>query len=75
MTGELCVMNHTGDLKLVWNSQNTGEVEEARKMFNDMKAKGYLAYKVQGGGDKGEVITAFEPDAGKIIMAPPLAGG
>ncbi len=75
MVGELCIMNATGDLKLVWNSENTQEAEEARRMFDEQRMKGYLAYKVIGDGSKGEVMTAFDPHAGKIIMAPPVRGG
>lgn len=74
-SGELCVMDHTGDTKLIWNPNNTDETEAARELFNKLKKKKYLAYTVKANGDKGEVITEFDPSAEKIIMAPPVVGG
>lgn len=75
MTGELCVMDRTGDTKIIWDSGNDDEVENARRTFKDLKKKGYLAYKVKKGGDKGEVVSEFDSEAERLIMAPPLAGG
>lgn len=74
-TGELCVMDRTGDTKMIWNPNNTDEVEAAQATFDRLKKKGYLAYKVTAGGEKGEVITRFDASAEKIIMAPPVVGG
>ncbi len=75
MIGELSVMDHTGDIKLIWDSDNDDEVDLARKQFKEAKKKGYAAFSVNKKGDKGEVIQEFDPNAEKIIMAPPLAGG
>lgn len=75
MRGEMRVMDATGDTKVCWSSGNPDEVESAKDTFKKLKAKGYLAYKVQGDGNKGEVITEFDPMAGLLIMAPPMAGG
>lgn len=76
MTGEMAVMTPTdGDLKIVWDSEKRAETEHARKAFDDFKAKGYLAYKVNQSGDKGEVMKSFEPDAERIILAPRMVGG
>jgi hypothetical protein len=76
MTGEMAVMTPTdGDLKIVWDSDKATETEHARKTFDEFKAKGYLAYKVNKAGDKGEVMRSFEPEAEKIILAPRMVGG
>jgi len=75
MIGELTVLDHTGDTKLVWDSAQDDEIEAARKMFNDLKKKGYAAFSVTKKGDKGELLKAFDPDAERIIMAPALQGG
>ena len=64
-----------GDSKLVWSSSNQDEVSAARKMFQDLKAKGFLAYSVKKDGDKGSVVREFDSEAEKIIMTPPLVGG
>ncbi len=73
--GELRVLDATGDTKLIWNPNNTDEVENAKRTFNDLRSKGYLAYKVTEGGAKGEVIREFDANAEKIILAPALRGG
>lgn len=76
MTGEMAVMTPTdGDLKIVWDSDRPTEVEGAKKTFDEFKQKGYLAYKVNKSGDKGEVMKSFEPEAEKIILAPRMMGG
>lgn len=76
MKHELAIMDHTGDTKLLWDSDNKDEVDNARESFNRLRKKGYLAYAVKGkNGDKGEQLKEFDPDAERIIMAPPLGGG
>jgi hypothetical protein len=73
--GTLCVMGPVGDTKLIWNPNNTDEVDNARRSFDDLRKKGYLAYRVSADGSKGEVMTAFDPHAEKVILAPPMRGG
>lgn len=74
--GEMATMNHTGDTKTIWDIGNPDEVEAARKTFNQLTGKGYAAFRVTGkDGEKGEQIRTFEPEAGKIILCPPLRGG
>lgn len=75
MLGTMRVIDQTGDTKIMWDSSKEPEVESARRTFNDLRKKKYTAYAVKKNGDKGEVITEFDPDAEKIIMAPPMAGG
>lgn len=72
---ELCVMDQTGDTKTIWDPANTEEVAAARSTFDRLRGKGYIAYRVAESGKKGEVMSAFDPQAGKVIMAPPMAGG
>lgn len=74
-TGMLAVMNMTGDKKTTWNRGDTVEVEAARKEFDFFKGKGYMAYKVDKGDDRAEVINTFDPAYEKIIFAPPMRGG
>jgi hypothetical protein len=73
--GELAIMNHTGDLKVMWDPDSKDETKAAKKQFEEMREKGYQAFAVDRKGEKTEVISKFDPDAGRIIMAPPLAGG
>ena len=72
---ELIVLDATGDTKIIWDPDKSDEVETARATFNNLKKKGYLAYKVDRKGDKGEVIREFDPNAEKMILAPQTVGG
>lgn len=64
-----------GDIKTTWDPDNDDEVEEAERIFDKMKAKGFAAYRVGKEGDKFGLMREFDPDAKAIIMAPPIAGG
>lgn len=72
---ELITLDRSGDTKLIWDSENKEEVDAARKTFNDLRRKGYLGYSVKKSGKKKDVITEFDPDSEKLILAPPMAGG
>jgi hypothetical protein len=74
-TGEMCVIDRTGDTKIIWDAKNEDEVEAARATFKKLKAKGYLAYSVSKDGSKGEVLREFDPNAEKIILSPAMQGG
>jgi hypothetical protein len=72
---ELIVMDLSGDSKTVWDPDNADEVAAAQKTFIDLKAKGYLAYEVKRKGKPGKIMDKFDPEAGAVIMSPPMAGG
>lgn len=72
---ELIAMDRTGDTRIIWDPQKADEVSAARKLFDELKGKRYLAYKVKKDGSKGEVIREFDPEAERIILAPPMTGG
>ena len=74
--GTMAVMDRSGDTKVIWDKNNPDEVENARRTFDELRKKGFLAYSVQGRqGDKGELIREFDPEAERLIMAPPMQGG
>ena len=74
--GEIAVMGRAGDVKVIWDRTKPDEVENTRESFNRMRKKGYLAWSVKGkDGQKDEQITEFDPDAERIILAPPMRGG
>jgi hypothetical protein len=73
--GEMRVMGRKGDTRIIWNPDNADEVAQARKTFDDLKSKRFVAYTVSPGGGKGEQVSEFDPGAEKMILAPPMAGG
>jgi hypothetical protein len=74
--GLLCVMDTTGDTRLMWDPSRPDEVATARAAFDAAKARGMVAYRVAESGERTpETIRDFDPTAAKIILAPALAGG
>jgi hypothetical protein len=74
--GMMAVMNESGDTKTIWDRTKPDEVEVARETYRKLKAKGYMAYKVEGkDGRKGEVMDQFDPNAERVILAPAMQGG
>jgi hypothetical protein len=71
----LNVLDDTGDTRMQWDRSNPAEVAKAEARFNDLKAKGFLAYKVNKKGDMGEVLSAFDPSAERIILHSQMIGG
>lgn len=70
------VLNNTGDSKFMWDRHNADEVAGARAQFNELKKKGFIAFKVDKEGKKTpEQITEFDPNLERIIMSPPMVGG
>lgn len=66
-----------GDVRKIWNAANADEVEDARRTWNHLvKEKKYMAFRVNPEDNtKGEQIREFDPQAGKLILVPPVAGG
>jgi hypothetical protein len=74
-TGMLCCMNEDGDKRIMWDSSNRNETSEAEKVFDEYKAKGYMAYRTDKHGQRGEIIDTFDVKAERIIMQPQMVGG
>jgi hypothetical protein len=70
---------NAGDVRLTWEPGNTEDIATARQAFNDLRGKGYLAYKVtpgrRGQEPQREQIRRFDPEAEQIVLTPPLRGG
>jgi hypothetical protein len=69
-------LDRSGDQRVMWDSDNEDEVAAAENTFDDLTGKGYMAYKAEGKkGTQGEQIRRFDPDAERIILVAPHAGG
>jgi hypothetical protein len=73
--GEMAVLDRTGDSRLQWKKTDPDEIAAALARFNELKGKGYAAFKVDDTGRKGEQITAFDSTAERLILIPPMVGG
>lgn len=64
-----------GDTKLAWDSAKPAEVETARSVFDKLGALGYLAFGIKGQDKQDQRIYKFDPDAERLLLIPPIAGG
>jgi len=70
------VMGMEGDVKTIWDPSDPVELEEARNQFARLtKEKKCRAYRVLDNGEKGDLMTTFEPGAARIIYAAAFQGG
>ena len=70
------VMGEVGDTKHIWTKSNPDEVDAMRDLYKKLTKKGYRAYRVTGkDGEKGELMTEFDPEAERVIFAPQMQGG
>jgi hypothetical protein len=73
--GELAILDNSGDSKIMWDVRNKDEIDAAESQFDSLIKKGFTAYSVKKDGEKNQKIKFFDPDAGKIILVPPIIGG
>jgi hypothetical protein len=74
--GEIAVMDHTGDTKVIFSRDNEDEVAAARKQFADLKKKGFAAFRVKGkNGEKADQVDDFDPREERYSFVPPMQGG
>ena len=73
-----------GDKRIVWSKRSIPEIQAAKKMFNDLIAKGMIPYRVDisTGKKTAEVMRQFDPGAEEVVMSdvvfvpqPMIAGG
>jgi len=72
--GAMAVLGAEGDIKYTWDKTNKTEVEAAREQFNNLRSKGFLAFKIRGKlrERKGDGVIDFDSKAGRYqFMAPP----
>ena len=73
---EMAILGRNGDTKIIWDSDQDAEVENARRTFDELRGKGYLAFRVRDDdAAKGDQIREFDADAEKMILSPPMQGG
>ena len=71
----MSVMSREGDTKIIWDPNNAAEVANAKRTFDELRGKGFTAYRVDDTGDRSAVIREFDPTAEKLILRPAMAGG
>ena len=70
------VMGVDGDTKRIWDPTNPEEVEVAREQFRTLTVDHrYRAFKVDRRGERGDMVTNFDPEEKSYIFVPAMAGG
>ena len=67
-----------GDKRVVWDSRDFAQINEAKTMFDDLVVQGLVPYRVGlNGRTSSEVMIEFDPYAEEIIFLPiaMVAGG
>ena len=63
------VLSGCGDDATVWTSDVEDLIEEAERIFQDKKEKGYTAFA------NGKLLNSFDKEAEEIILVPMFIGG
>lgn len=77
----MSIMDSSGHTTVTWDPTDEPSVADARREFQRLLGLGYQAFRMEATGDaavvehKGERITAFDPEAGKVLMVPQRVGG
>lgn len=75
------MMDSSGHTTVTWDPTDQAGIADARREFNRLVREGYQAFRMEAQGDnvvvenKGERITEFDPEAGRILMVPQRVGG
>ena len=80
--GMLRIMSRRGDERVVWDgekadandSEAVAAIREAERIFNEERARGASAFKVESGKPE-ERIEQFDRTAEQIVMVPRVVGG
>lgn len=73
--GELRIMGRGGDVAVAWDETKEEEVTRARTEFDTYKSLGYLMFRQDTPADTAETVRTFDPEAKRIIIGAPMAGG
>ncbi len=80
--GMLRIMSRRGDERIVWDLEKAevkdpeavAAIREAERIFNEERARGATAFKVESGKPV-ERIEKFDRTAEQIVMVPRVVGG
>lgn len=72
---EMIVLTSEGDTKYKWDTSIEDEQNQAEIIFNEYKEQGFSIFRLSDGGERGEVLSSFDPDAQTLLFIPKLVGG
>lgn len=76
------VLDRNGHTTVTWDPRDPASCNDARREFDRLTREGYSAFAMEVVSEngvvveeKGERISAFDPETGKVMMVPQLRGG
>ncbi len=76
---ELEVLDVTGHTTRKWDTANKAEMEIVQRIFSDLSTKGYKGFSITKDPESHATVSepkkAFDPDAEKMLMVPPIQAG
>lgn len=75
MMNEFTVLDPNGHTTTMWDPQSPAEVERARRVFDEMRRRGYRAFRIGKDGGPGEPRRSFDPKDDAMLFVPPIHAG
>lgn len=72
---EFKVLDPNGHTRTSWDTASPEEVENARRVFNDLMSRGYRAFRVDAGAGEGQPRSTFDPKDRETLLVPPIRAG
>ena len=76
---EMEILDATGHTTKRWDESNEAEMQVVQRLFADLTTKGYKAFSVNKVAGRNEIATksmkAFDPEAEKMLLVPPIQAG
>jgi hypothetical protein len=72
---EFKVLDPNGHTRTTWDASSPEEVENARRIYNDLMSRGYRAFRMEGGAGEGVPRRTFDPKDKETLLVPPIRAG
>lgn len=72
---EFKVLDPDGHTRTTWDASSPEEVENARRIFNELMQRGYRAFRMDERSGGGAQKSAFDPKDKETLLVPPIRGG
>lgn len=72
---EFKVLDPNGHTQTRWDTSDPGEVETARRLFDELTHRGYRAFRMGKGAGDGVPASGFDPAAEETLFVPPIRAG
>ena len=75
--GAILILGDIGrtEARFEWDKKDQKQIEAAERLFNELKGKGFAAFKMDKVGEPDENIFDFDPELECIVFLPQITGG